>query len=85
MYAHTHDGILLNHKREWNWVSYSEVDEPRVCYTEWSKTKREKYCILTHIYGILKNGTDEPVCRAGIEVLTDRMDLWTQQGKEKGG
>ena len=61
------------------------MDEPRVCHTEQSKTKIEKYSILTHIYGILKNGTDEPVCRAGIEVLTYGMDLWTQQGKEKGG
>ena len=61
------------------------MDEPRACRTECSKTKREKYCILTHVYGLLKDGTDEPFCRAGIEVLTYRMDLWTQQGKEKAG
>ena len=24
------------------WVSSSEVDEPRACYTEWSKSEREK-------------------------------------------
>ena len=29
--------------------------------------ERKKYCILTHIYGIQKNGTDEPICRAGTE------------------
>ena len=33
--------------------SSNEVDEARDYYTEWSKSEREdKYCILTHIYGI---------------------------------
>ena len=29
-------------KKEWIWVSSTEVDEPRACYTEWSKSEREK-------------------------------------------
>ena len=29
--------------------------------------EENKYHILMHIYGIQKNGTDEPICRAGIE------------------
>ena len=32
-----------------------------------------------------KNGTDEPICRAGLETKTYGMDLWTQQGEEEGG
>ena len=32
--------------------------------------------------GILKNGTDEPVCRPGIEMQMQSMDLWIQWGKE---
>ena len=28
------------------------------------KSKREKQCILTHICGIQKNSTDEPICKA---------------------
>ena len=31
------------------------------------------------MYGIQKNGTDEPICRAGIETQT--TDLQTQWGK----
>ena len=34
--------ILLSHKKEWSWVICKEVDEPRVYYTEWSKSEREK-------------------------------------------
>ena len=39
--AHIFNGILLSHKREWNWVICSEVNGPRVCHTEWSKSERE--------------------------------------------
>ena len=46
--VHVYNGILLSHKKEWIWVSSSEVDEPRAYYTKQSKS--EKKCILTHIY-----------------------------------
>ena len=36
------NGILLSHRNEWIWVSWTEVDEPRACYTEWNKSEREK-------------------------------------------
>ena len=39
---HTYNGILLNHKKEWNWVICRDVDRPRVCHTEGSKSEREK-------------------------------------------
>ena len=38
-----------------------------------------------HIYGIQKNGTDEPICRAGLETQTWRRGLWIQWGKERVG
>ena len=40
--VHIYNGILLSHKKEWNWVICRDVDEPRVCHTEWSKPEREK-------------------------------------------
>ena len=36
--------------------------------------KKNKFCILMYIYGIQKNGTDEPICRARIET---ENRLWT--------
>ena len=50
--VHIHDGILLNYKKEHIWVSSNEVDEPRAYYTVWTQKEKDKYCILTHIYGI---------------------------------
>ena len=29
--------------------------------------EENKHSMLTHIYGIQENGTDEPICRAGTE------------------
>ena len=31
------------------------------------------------------NGTDEPICRTGIEMQTYRRDLWTQGEEGEGG
>ena len=39
--------------------------------------------IYIYIYGISKDGTSEPICRAGIETQIQRTDLWTQAGKER--
>ena len=35
--------------------------------------EKNKCCILTHIYGIWKNGTDEPICKAGIQWGKERV------------
>ena len=34
---------------------------------EVSQKKKDKYCILTLIYGIWKDGTNDPTCRAAKE------------------
>ena len=38
--------------------------------SEVSQKEKKKYHLLTHMYGIEKNGADEPICRAGIEMQT---------------
>ena len=57
--VHMYNGILLSHEKEQIWISSSEVDEPRACFTEWSKSEIEKQIsyINTHIYRIWENGT----------------------------
>ena len=50
--VHVHSGMLLSHKKEWSWVICKDVDEPRICHTEWSKSEREKqvYSLWMNIY-----------------------------------
>ena len=38
-----------------------------VIQSEVSQKEKNKHCMLTHMYGISKNGTDEPICRARTE------------------
>ena len=38
--------------------------------TEMSKKEKDKYRILTHIYGIYKNGSEEFIYRAAMEKQT---------------
>ena len=44
--------------------------------------ERKKYCILTQIYGIQKNGTDEPIYRAGTGTgVDDRLAATGWEGE----
>ena len=45
-----YNGILLSHKKEWNWVICRGKDGPRQCYTEWSKSEREKQISYNNAY-----------------------------------
>ena len=65
--GHIYSGISV--KNGTIWVSCSEMDEPRACYTEWSKSEREKQISYINAYiWNLKNGTNEPICREGMEM-----------------
>ena len=65
--AHIYNGILLNHKKEWNNAICSDMDGPRDCHTGWSKSDKDKYHMILFLCGILKNGTNEPIYKTEIE------------------
>ena len=45
-------------------------------------SQKNKYCILTHIYGIQKKDTDEPICRAGLDAdVENRLVDTTREGE----
>ena len=48
--VHIYNGILLSHKKEWNWVICRDVDGSRYCHTEWSKSEREKQISYINAY-----------------------------------
>ena len=56
-----------------------------VIQTEVSQKEEDKYCMLTHICGIQKDGTDEPIFRTATETQMQRTDLWPHWGKEGVG
>ena len=41
-----------------------------------SQKEKNKYFILKHIYRIQKDGTDESICKAAMEMQTQQTDFW---------
>ena len=56
------------------------MDLETVIQSEVSQKEKNKYCVLTHICGIQKNGIDDLICKEEIETQTWRMDLRTRGG-----
>ena len=82
--VHIHNGILLRHKKNiFESVLRRWMNLEPIIQSEVSQKEKNKYSVLTHIYGIYKDGTDECIFRAAVETQTSRTDLWTQL--ERGG
>jgi len=55
-----------------------------IIQSEVSQKEKEKYRILTHIYGIQKNGTEEFICRAANgETDIENRPMDTGRGEER--
>ena len=69
--VHIHNGILLSHKRNaFESVLMRWMNLEPIIQSEASQKEKDKYCILMHIYGIYKNGTEEFIYRAAMEKQT---------------
>ena len=56
-----------------------------IIQSEVSQKDKEFYSILTHIYGIYKNGNDNPICKTEKETQMYRTDFWTLGEKARVG
>ena len=54
-----------------------------IIQSEVSQKEKSKYRILTHIYGIQKDGTEGSICRAALETQTENR-LMDKGGEEEG-
>ena len=52
--------------------------------SEVSQKEKDTCCILTHIYGIQKDGADEHTCRAAMKTQTENR-LVDTVGEGEGG
>ena len=68
--VHIHNGILLSHRRNafesflMRWMNLEPIIKSEI-----SQKEKDKYCILTYIYGIWKDG-NEFIFRAAMETQT---------------
>ena len=54
-----------------------------IVQSEVSQKEKHQYSILMHIYGIQKDGNDDPMCKTAKEIQIKRTDCWTL-GEGKG-
>ena len=46
-----------------------------IIQSEVSQNEKDKYCVLMHMYGIYKNGTEEFIYKAAIDIQNRLMDM----------
>ena len=56
-----------------------------IIQSEVSQKEKHQYSILTHIYGIEKDGNGDPVCETAKETQMYRKDFWTLWERERVG
>ena len=58
-----------------------------IIQSEVSQKDKHQYSILMHIYGILKDGNDNPICRTEKETQISLLetDFWTLWEKARVG
>ena len=67
--VHIHSEILLSYKKKntfesilIRWMKLEPIIQSEV-----SQKEKHQYSILTHIYGIWKDGNDDPLCKTAKE------------------
>ena len=56
-----------------------------IIQSEVSQKDKDQHSILTHIYGILKDGNDNPISKTEKETQMYRTDFWTLWEKVRVG
>jgi len=62
------------------WMKLEPIIQSKV-----SQKEKHQYSILTHIYGIYKDGNNNPVSETAKETQMYRTVFWTLWERERGG
>ena len=65
---HTYNGILARKRNKFESVVVRWMNLGTVLQSEVSQKEKNKYHILTYIYGFQRNSNDEPVYRGEMEM-----------------
>ena len=82
--VYLYNGLLLSHKKEQNYAICRDVNGPRDCHTEWSKSERGKQ--LSHIKGYIWN--IQKLCRRTYMQSRNRyadVEKKSMNSKQGGG
>ena len=84
--VHIYNGVLFSYKKEWNNAICSNMDGPRECHAEWSKSDREGEISydIPYMWNLERNDRNEPTYKTETDSQTPRTSLWLQ-GEGDGG
>ena len=84
-YIYTMEYYSAIKKNSFESVLTRQMKLESIIQSEVSQKDKHQYSILTHIYGILKDGNDNPICKTEKETQMYRRDFWTLWEKAKVG
>ena len=73
--VHVYNGILLSHEKEQNNAICSNMDGPRDYQTQWSKSEKDKYNMISFICRVWKNDTNELIHKTETHSQTSKTNL----------
>ena len=86
VHIYQYNGVLLNHKKEWNNAYCSNIDVTRDYHTKWSKAEIERQIPYDVIYmWNLKYDTNEPLYETETDSGKWRRDLRLPREEFWGG
>ena len=74
--SNEHSG-LISFRMDWFQDLARVIKSVQYWYREVSQKEKYQYSILIHIYGIQKDGNNDPMCKAAKETQMLRKDFWT--------
>ena len=84
-YIYTMDYYSAIKKNSFESVLMRWMNLEPIIQSEVSQKDKHQYSILTHIYGILKDGNDNTICKRETETQMYRTDFWTLWEKARVG
>ena len=82
-YIHTMEYYSSIKRNTFELVTMRWTNLEPIIQSEISQKEKNKQCILMHIYGIQKDGTDDSICRAAVEMQTQNRLVYTGQVRER--
>ena len=83
-YIHTMEYYSAIKKNSFESVLMRWMKLEPIVQSEVSQKDKDQYSILMHIYGIQKDGNDNPICKTEKETQMYRTDFWTLWGRRRG-
>ena len=84
-YIYTMEYYSAIKKNTFESVLMRQMKLESIIQSELSQKEKHQYSILTHIYGIQKDGNNNPICKTEKETQMYRTDFWTLWEKARGG